>query len=248
MGNVIEDWIEAVLNLIYPRSIKCMLCENELFDKEPYSLCETCLSNLYFLNNAVCNCCGRLLGEMATIEICIDCKEEMPLFEKNISVVLYNEISKKLIYQLKYGDARYVAYHLGTLMSEKLELEQEIKSKVDFIIPVPISNERIGERGFNQATLIAEFISERAGLEVKEDLVKRVKHTPPQTKLNRLERKENLKDVFKVVEPEMLLGKNVLIVDDVITTGTTINEIAKELIKMGAYEVYGLTFAAPTTR
>jgi ComF family protein len=170
------------------------------------------------------------------------------VYTQNASVVLYNEASKKLIYQLKYGDARYVAYHIGNLMSDKLKLKPGFLETIDFMIPIPISQQRLGERGFNQATLIAGYISERTHLEVESEVVERFIHTSPQTKLNRAERKENLKGVFRVKEPDLVVGKRILLIDDVITTGSTLNEVAKELIKMGAYEVYGLTLAAPTTR
>lgn len=248
MGDVIREWINAMLNLIYPRNIKCMLCENELFDKEEYSLCKSCFGKLYMLDDSVCICCGRLLGDMSTLSTCSDCVNDSPMYTQNVSVVLYNESSKKLIYQLKYGDARYVAYHVGKQMADKLKSKPEFLATMDFMIPIPISHQRLGERGFNQAALIAGYISERTHLEVESKVVERFIHTPPQTKLNRVERKQNLRGVFRVKEPEIIIGKRILLIDDVITTGSTINEVAKELIKMGAYEVYALTFAAPVTQ
>lgn len=248
MGNALKEWLEAILNLVYPRNIQCMLCDNELFEKEDYSVCECCREEIYWLEDDVCKCCGRFLGHHSTLEVCGDCQKTKRAYRQNISVALYNEAGKILVHQLKYGDQSYVAFHMAHMMADRLHTFPEVSKKIDLIVPVPIHEKRYRERGFNQSEWIGKFLSERIQRPCLKKVLKRTRYTNPQTQLNREERLKNLKGAFQVMDEEVILGKRILVIDDVFTTGSTIQETAKELIKMGAYEVYSMTFAAAVAR
>lgn len=140
----------------------------------------------------------------------------------------FNEI-QDIIHTFKYLNYSKLGMQLGDYLAKKIELESNIK--YDYLIPVPLHKVKLRTRTFNQATKIAEGIKERLNIEINEDIIKRVKFTNTQTKLNKEQRKKNLENVFKV-NPDFakkIEGKNILIIDDVFTTGSTINAIAKEL-------------------
>ena len=142
----------------------------------------------------------------------------------------FNEI-QDIIHTFKYLNYSKLGRQLGNYLAKKIELETNIK--YDYLIPVPLHKVKLRTRTFNQATKIAEGIKESLNIEINEDIIKRVKFTNTQTKLNKEQRKKNLENVFKINSnfAKQLEGKNILIIDDVFTTGSTINAIAKELIE-----------------
>jgi len=141
---------------------------------------------------------------------------------------------------LKYRNRRYLARPLGHLMSiiggKWIHLH-----KIDAIVPIPLHKKRIKERGYNQSILLARAIGDYTGLPVEMDCLIRIRWTMPQVELNEKEREKNVKGAFDVKDPERLLGKKVLIVDDVITTGATINEATKTLNASGIEGVFVFT-------
>jgi ComF family protein len=139
--------------------------------------------------------------------------------------------SQELIHLIKYKKYFWVGENIGKKLGEKIL--KETKISYDYIIPVPLHKVKKRSRGFNQAFYIAQGINSALKSEVKEEFISRAKYTITQTKLKSKDRKENLKEVFLVnlKYSDLLKGKNILIVDDVITTGSTINSIAKELSK-----------------
>jgi len=248
MGSLIKSWFEAFLNLVYPRNLKCMICDETLLDTETNCLCETCGARLIWLTENNCVKCGRHIGLVSTVNTCYECKNEQRAYSKNCSMVLYNDDVKKLIYKLKYGDQRYIAYHMGNIMVEGLAEMGYGNENIDLIIPVPLHTTRLGERGFNQSEWIGKQIAKRMQIHMSPLAVKRIRYTEPQTLLNRAARLQNLKGAFQVNDEVQIVNKRILVVDDVFTTGSTLNEVSYELVRMGAAHVITSTFAAANVR
>jgi len=153
----------------------------------------------------------------------------------------------KMIYQLKYGGMKQLGKFLGEIAGKELvsHFERENLSEFDLIIPVPLFKTKYRERGYNQSDLICYGINKYLELKFIPDLVKRVKHTSTQTKLNREQRIDNMKDAFDMNKKykDYIYGKRIIVADDVVTTGSTMNEVIKVLKDNGCGEVMGCTVA-----
>jgi ComF family protein len=146
------------------------------------------------------------------------------------------------IHRWKYEGKTHLTPFFADWMAEGLNRYWE-RNSLDLLIPVPLHPQRLRERGFNQALLLAEELSRRTGIPYLKTILKKRKPTLPQVNLSGLEREKGLKGAFHVTEKEELLGKSVLLVDDVYTTGATVNECSKVLVKEGAQKVDVLTLA-----
>lgn len=153
-------------------------------------------------------------------------------------------IIQTLIHELKYQNKRSLGIFLGEVIGHLIKDALDF-STADILAPVPLHKIRLRERGYNQSQLIAKGVGRVIEIKVIEDLLVRARNTETQTKLNFEERKENVKDAFFVngKYKNLVLGKRIIIVDDVITTGSTVNECAKALVQAGASEVLALSVA-----
>lgn len=216
----------------------CICCNSEMLDGSEFQVCEKCLNNMQKIKEPVCSKCGEAL-EDGNLN-CSFCEKFNYAFKSNRSIFYYDENSSKIIKGLKYNQRKYYAKHIAKLMCE----DKLIFEKVDLITFVPISGKRKKKRGFNQAEEIAKEISKLVNIEVVELLLK-VKDNKTQAGLSQKERLENLKDTFKIKESEKekILGKRILIIDDVFTTGATLNECSIILKMAKPKAVKTLTFA-----
>jgi len=149
---------------------------------------------------------------------------------------------QKIIHALKYRGR----FSIGKYLGEKLSVELPyFKSewKIDIIIPIPLHQLKKVERGYNQTYYIAREAGKKLNIPVKQNVVKRIKFTQTQTTMNLAEREENMRDAFSVKKSKEILGKNILIIDDVITTGATISECGKVLLEAGATRIYAASTA-----
>ncbi|SHK01695.1 ComF family protein [Tepidibacter formicigenes] len=230
--------IDTLLDYIYPRNIKCIICKNPIPKTNPYSLCKSCFNEINFIKNG-CIKCGKPLTLFYKEEICFNCKKEDYFFERALSCVEYNDNIHRLMYSFKYGRKTYLAYPIAKVMMDKLKYEY---IDFDYIIPVPIHKKRQRKRGFNQSLLIATNLGKITSKEVL-DILYRKKYTRFLSNLSKKDRKNELKDVFTIKENEhKIIKKNILLVDDIFTTGSTVDEISKILIKHGSGKIYVLTF------
>jgi ComF family protein len=183
----------------------------------------------------VCEICGNPISEGA---ICYRCKIEPPYFSRARSYALYKDVMRTAIIEFKFNQKIRIGEYLGGLLGEfALKLNWDI----DVIVPIPLSKNRLKQRGFNQSEIIAEEVSKTIRIPVIDGL-KRIKETKSSIELNPKERKENIHMAFLLAEPK-LKAKRVLIIDDVYTTGATVNEAAKALKERGIKEVRVLTLA-----
>lgn len=216
----------------FHRSFTCDACGIETFDN---NLCPACLEKTVFNNKIFCPICGRKTFRR---EICIECKSNPPLFEGAVSPFVYEGTIVTLIHKFKNGEPYLKEYFADMIVGKFNEL-----SPFDYITFVPMTKKAERKRGYNQAKLLAESISERVNIPVV-DVVKKVKETPAQKTLSIRERAKNLENCFKQQNGLPLLDKNVLLVDDVLTTGATAEAISLKLFKTGATRVFLATIAS----
>ncbi|MDI6799993.1 MAG: ComF family protein [Actinomycetota bacterium] len=219
----------SLIEVIYP--IRCVICKRGGGE----IICSSCRDNLPLIEKPICRRCGKPTG--ADVNSCLDCRGRFK-FEKARSLGLFEAGLKEAVYGLKYKNRRSVACFLGEMAAPILA----DFSDVDIATFVPLSRKKMKKRGYNQAELIASRIAEGAPLPVL-SLMERTSEEMDQVSLTHKERQRNVKGVFKVIKPGAAAGKNILLIDDVFTTGATADECSKVLLKAGAAKVDLLTIA-----
>jgi ComF family protein len=176
---------------------------------------------------------------MAKGRLCLRCQDASLQIDGVRSVAFLENPMRKAIHRLKYSNARDLAAPLGEMM---VSYWQDIQLPADVIVPVPLHARRLRERGYNQAALLARELGRGVGLPVLEDALVRVRETSPQIDLNAKERKENVRGAFHCPD-DRLTGKSVLLVDDVYTTGATLEACSLALKQRSVHTVWALTLA-----
>ena len=227
--------VNELRQLLYPDDVKCIVCGREIKPNR-YGLCDKCKLEI---NDNYCLRCGR--HKVGIGDYCDECSDMPIRFDEARSAVNYVDNAKSLVLRLKYGNSPYLAQYLSRYLLDILLLSDW---DIDCITFVPLHKTRLKKRGYNQAELLAQSLAECTNKPCKALLEKTVV-TPNQAKLNRQERMENLRGSFavKIAPPE-----HVLLVDDVLTTGSTADECSRVLKKAGAKVVYVLTFASVPER
>ncbi|MET4081287.1 ComF family protein [Pedobacter sp. UYP30] len=219
-----KHYFQDFVGLLFPNL--CNACGTPLFRGE-HLVCLNCIHHLpytdyhiHFENRVAKQLWGRMEFEAAMA---------MLYFRKGASI-------QNLMHNLKYNQKTEIGLLLGRLLGDKL-LESSLYKGIDFIVPVPLHPKRLQKRGYNQSAFIAMGVAEKIEVTVNEGLLLRTTHTDSQTKKNRYNRYQNMKDVFSVESSEPLCNKHILLVDDVITTGATIEACANALTKSGVAKV-----------
>ena len=229
---------ELLLDLIYPR--RCPVCDNVLSFRGGL-ICKSCAHELETVNEPSCRKCGRRLF-MDTAEYCRDCLSVSHTFDRCISAFMYNDAMQRAIFRFKYGNRKEYAHFFVQSMARIGG--REVKAlHPEALIPVPLHKKRLSERGFNQAELLAKGLSKELGIPVITGLLERKKNTAPQKMLSREARRKNLKKAFQLSSCDVKL-KRVIVIDDIYTTGSTLDEIAFLLKGAGVQEVYGFTLCS----
>jgi competence protein ComFC len=243
---VIERFFNEILELIYPENITCIICDKPINKNNAYSLCKNCFDKILFIKDG-CEKCGKPMInhslEEYEINRCEFCSGKRFYFDKVISCMEYSEISKKIVFGLKYYNKTFMSKYIANIMYEKLSLEN---IDFDYILFVPIHKKRLKKRGFNQSEKIAKYLSKLTNKEVL-NCVKRKKYTRMLHSLSKLEREKELKEVFVINKNVCKLeNKKILLVDDIFTTGTTTNEISKLLKSSKVDKIYVITLLTRT--
>ncbi|QEK11303.1 ComF family protein [Crassaminicella thermophila] len=234
-------YIDTLLDFLYPRNIYCIVCKKGIKKTQKYSLCKSCYEKIKFIDLCACEKCGKPLEKLYLPTKCPDCLKTEHIFTKAFSCVVYDDNMKQLVHRLKYGKERYIAYHMAEIMVDKLK--KEGLSEIDFVIPVPLHKRKERERGFNQAYLLAKYIGKAMDWNADRKNLVKIKETLSQNQLSKDERKKNLKNVFSVVSKDIYKGKTILMVDDVYTTGNTIDACSKEILKASPKNIFVISFA-----
>jgi ComF family protein len=198
---------------------------------------------MHFIVRPLCACCG------APFEIPVDdgslcgaCIADAPAFQHARAAMLYDDFSKRLVLGFKHGDRTHLVPTLATWMRRAAD---EFWHDVDCIVPVPLHRWRLYKRRFNQAAMLAHNLATTGGKTYIPDVLRRSRATPPQGRMNRKDREDNVKGAF-AIHPKhkaTLKDKNILLVDDVLTTGATVGACAQKLLQAGAKSVNVLTLS-----
>lgn len=231
-------WISKFIEWIFPQDIKCIFCGDEIKTPNIYNTCDKCLKNLPFNNKKICKVCGTKINNMA--KICNLCFENPPPYKIARAPFLYENPVTSIIYQIKFNNAKFLFEPLSNFL---VDIYKKYNYNCDLILPIPLSQERLKTRKYNQAEKLAECLSPKLNLPVYNNLIIRTKNTQVQAKLTFENRKNNLNNAFKLLDKTKLKNKNILVIDDVITTGATINNFCLELKKAKPKNIYILTLA-----
>lgn len=241
--NMFRRLIKGLTDIIYPK--RCLSCKNKLGASSVDNLiCGGCWSSIKRNLPPFCHSCGRHLekGNVAK-NICPHCIKKKLHFDRAFSPCIYTGIIKELIHEFKYKNKDYLGFPLSRLMIEFIREYNVAIDCLDFIVPVPLHKTRLREREFNQAEVLSKYIAEEFKKTLLPDALLRHRHTKTQTDLELSQRLLNVKDSFSVNKPGDIKGKNLLVVDDVLTTGATSSEAARALKGTGANIVFVLTLA-----
>lgn len=236
-----HDIIKVILDYIYPKNINCIICDNPIKATNTYSLCKDCFNELHFILYG-CGKCGKPIInhnlERESLSDCSYCYNKNFYFDRAISCIEYNVVSKNLILDFKYKNKTYLCKYIAQIMKEKLEIEN---LDIDYILFVPLHKKRLKKRGFNQSEKIANELSNLTKIPVV-DCISRVKNTKKLYSLSKNQRQKELKNGFGVKNNiNLIKNKKVILIDDIFTTGSTANEISKVLKLCCVSNIYILT-------
>ena len=232
---------ELFLQILFPKT--CPICEDIL--EKHREICSKCEKDLQYISEPKCKKCSKpfeALQEGEQIrEYCHDCTKTAHSYKFGMSVFQYNDKIKQSIYRFKYQNQRTYAGFYGKAMA--LRYGGIIReSGIQILMPVPVSHKKKIIRGYNQAELMAQVLGKELNIPVDTDALIRSRDTVPQKELNINERRNNLKNAFKIKE-NVIEYKKILLVDDIYTTGSTIDACAEALRQAGAKEVYFISLS-----
>ncbi|KUK10896.1 MAG: Phosphoribosyltransferase [Clostridia bacterium 41_269] len=244
---MLGKWVRYFTDLVLPPVAKCQLCGRRAVKNA--EICVVCRKELEYWTQKYneCDICGHFISQKG---VCDQCSHERPPFIMARAIGPYRGILKEALYNLKFRGDRKLAVTLGRILGKKLRTSLKLRN-IDYVVPVPMHNKRLKERGFNQSILIAREVAREIRRPIIENILQKKVNTVPQVQLSLNQRKTNPVNSFKVKDAEIVKNKVVLLIDDVFTTGTTVAECARELLKAGAEEVYvgtvatGIHFSAP---
>ncbi len=217
------------MSLLFPD--RCMYCGEIIIDSK-VPICDECIKNMPVFKEKCCNICGRETAQ------CF-CKIGDFAFDRNISVMRYDGVAKTIIRRMKFGKKPQLISFLANEMA--LKIKKEYKDKAfDFVTFVPMHPIKQMRRGFNQSYELAKIIAYKLDIPLYPTLKKKFKFKS-QKNLKRKDRFKNIRGTFKSINK--YTGKNILIIDDIMTTGATLSECALTLKRSGALHVFTATFA-----
>lgn len=230
-------------DLVYPPDIYCIGCGRPVDPGGLYSLCGECVRQARWANGPVCRCCGKALEEWYPDDVCAECRDRLHAFSGGVTCFVYQDPVRAAIKHLKYGGSGYIARYLGEALADNIRFRG---MKPDMLIPVPMYAEKVRMRGYNQAELIARFAAERLGIPCESGILIRTRPTAPMSRLKGQARRKNLEGAFAVPEKARgeLRGARVMLVDDIYTTGTTMDCCSEVLLRAGAADVKAASVAA----
>jgi len=230
----------AVLDIVFPRH--CAGC-GQTVDRPCGHICWDCFRTIELRESGLCQLCGlKIEGRIAHEFTCSACRDHPPAFDTARAAGRFGGVLRELLHQFKYGRATWLCHDLADLLHGCV-LAHYAAEEVDLVVPVPLHNQKQRDRGYNQAALLAAALAPRLARLFAGDALVRTRATPTQTRLHAGQRRQNVHNAFAVRSPEWVRGRTVLLVDDVMTTGATLSEVAATLKRAGAWRVWAATVA-----
>lgn len=266
IGDLLEEMTEA----IFPSNIYCIVCGSLIDRSRTYSLCDECVRQMHWITGRTCSVCGKALPDTYPGRdsdgrpVCYDCQMRSHDFTRGWSCLTYGLHEREVMMDIKYNGKGYIARKMGDVMFDRMEtlIEAALSEGMlpfDVVIPVPVSKKRLVKRGYNQSELMARqfvrrwkaYAQETAACpQLETHVLVRQKETTMLRSLNPEERRLALHDAFAVNTAlrHRITGRNVLLVDDIYTTGATADACSKVLLDAGASAVYLLTLCSGGNR
>lgn len=226
---IIEKWMEKFRKISNQNSCTCDGCGREVFSYPQERLCKKCNLKLIRNDGYKCEKCGRACRGKG---VCNTCKSSPPEFEQGVSALVYFDWSAMLVNSFKNGK-RYLSYFLAEEIANVLS---SLKNREYVMVAVPLSKQKLRARGYNQSAELVKCLSDLTGLKTRVDLLVK-KGADEQKELSATERRKNVKGAFRITDRKFCKGKDFLVVDDVMTSGATLSEIALVLYRAGANSV-----------
>ncbi len=241
---MLRSLLIGLKDLIYPNY--CLNCKNKAGPSlKEHFICGSCQKKIEMNLPPFCPFCGRTLDEFSRGKnTCPGCLNAKFNFDRAFSPCKYSGVIKKMIQEFKYSGRDYLGKNLGQILNNFIKEYNLPIEYMDFIIPVPLHNARLRQREFNQAQILSEQIAKEFSKKLLPGVLTRTKAAKSQTELSPEERLHNVKNSFSVTYPQLIKDKNLLLVDDVLTTGSTLSEAAKSLKTAGAKMVFAITLAS----
>lgn len=235
----------AALDLLFPRQVKCALCDIELGEDFPFNLCPDCTEGLLPIGTGGCRICGRLVGAFTWQGLCPHCQTGREWLHAGCSAFAYGDAAQAIIHGLKYHRKPWLAHSMAAQMAPGV---RNLCARQGFtaLVPVPVHRERLQERGYNQAELLARELSALPGIPPTVTALERIRATEAQNQLSRQERLRNVTGAFAPGREALRIGvpARALLIDDVLTTGSTLNACARVLTENGSSCIGAATYAS----
>ncbi|MDD5617749.1 MAG: ComF family protein [Candidatus Omnitrophica bacterium] len=244
MVNMLKTMIDSFIDIIYPPL--CATCNKPNHQKENKGyICDECFYGIKRHIPPFCSKCGRSLNDMENISrgICASCMDKQYYFDRAHSLCVYKGDIKELIHRFKYNQKLQYKIIFEKLIREFLQ-NFNILRDIDLIIPIPLHPARLREREYNQSQIIASIAGGLLEKPVEADILFRIRNTKPQIELNEKTRIKNISGCFTVRNTDKIKSKSVLLIDDVLTTGTTLSEAAQVIKKYNPDKISVLTLAS----
>jgi ComF family protein len=240
----LREALDALASILFPAP--CRVCERTLTTASRVPVCAECLAKPVVLGGPMCACCGRpfhsaVAAQMAQ-PLCHLCRRGVYDFDLARSFAAYDDTLVRMVVLLKYHAVTPLGGWLAARMAELVAAAPETFA-ADVVVPVPLHPARLRERGYNQAELIARPLAKRLGLPLRPYLLARTRPRPEKLKLTRRERWQTVRGAYAMRRPRRIDNVRVLLVDDVFTTGATLDACSRALRQAGAKRVVGLTAA-----
>lgn len=232
--------LASLLDFVCPR--RCLSCGVDMHDRDTHHLCAKCWANVEPIGARKCPRCAAQIGPHAEDGQCLACRGQALHFQGATAFGVYKGPLRKLIHRFKYGQCTFLSRPLGRALSAQLSREP-FASSIEMVVPVPLHWRRWLERGFNQSGLLARQVARDMSLPMAGRALARTRFTRPQVLLSASERKRNLDGAFHTRSARSIKGKTVLLIDDVMTTCSTVAECARALREAGAHRVYAAAAA-----
>jgi len=239
----ISGFIHGIIDIIYPKI--CHACRKKIADTSiDETICIDCWAKIKTNTPPFCYSCGRKLTSKKSLKnTCLDCIEKPLYFDRAFSACVYEGVIKELIHAFKYKKNDYLGITLSKLMITFIKEYNLPIESIDLIIPIPLYKTKLREREFNQAFILSKYLGAEFNKKVSAESLLRVKNTKTQAELKNNERFPNVEKCFCVPQEKSVENSNILLIDDVLTTGATASEAALTLKNAGANKIYVLTLA-----
>jgi len=246
------ELVRKLLSTLFPS--RCLLCQKTVvaqLDNENIEICPDCLRQLPYNENSCRQCALPLAIDLEEEVLCGRCMKNPPAFDYSYSPLRYEGDIVRLVHQLKFNEKITVSRSLSEIMLKYLSIKmaeqgESHSNSPDCLLPVPLHNSRLRQRGFNQSIELARVVAKQLNIPIEFDAISRRRSTTSQMGLDAKQRRKNIKGAFLVVKE--VSARHVLIIDDVMTTGSTVDELARTLKKSGVEKVGVLSFSRAPIR